>query len=269
MARVEAIPVNRQPDCDRIRLGRGRRKLLKDFAVEDQVAIPSLKSKTAMSVHFQRELEKLKQSLLSLCNSVLEQVDIAVTSLINRDAELAEKVEREDACIDRAEIDLEEECLKILALYQPVARDLRFIVCALKINNDLERIGDLAVNIAHKTLALCRCSELELPPVLPQMCSSVRQMLRDSVESLVRGDAILARSVLRRDAEVDEMKRVVRRWAEDCIRGNLELLSGALAIMAASRNLERIADHATNVAEDVIYAVEGEIVRHRGSDREG
>jgi phosphate transport system protein len=219
-----------------------------------------------MSAHFHRELGKLKDALLSLSTFVLEQVDTAVTSLMNRDAGLAQKVEREDARVDRAEIDLEEECLKILALYQPVASDLRLIVCALKMNNDLERIGDLAVNIAHKTLALCRFSELELPGVLSRMCSAVQSMLRDSVESLVHGNTALARDVLRRDAEVDAMKREVRRWAEECIRGNLELLSGALAIMAAARNLERIADHATNLAEDVIYAVEGEIVRHRAGD---
>ncbi|MCS7237676.1 MAG: phosphate signaling complex protein PhoU [Thermoguttaceae bacterium] len=222
-----------------------------------------------MTVHFQRELGKVKDSLLRLSNRALDQVDRAVRSFVERDSALAEQIIRDDKEIDHAEIELEEECLKILALYQPVARDLRFIVCALKMNNDLERIGDLAVNIARKTQTLCKKPPVELPGVLAEMCGAVQQMLRDSVDALVQGQSSLARSVLRRDAEVDEMKRSVRRWAEEVIRSDINLLGPALAIMAASRNLERIADHATNLAEDVIYLVEGEIVRHQAGDGEG
>lgn len=222
-----------------------------------------------MTVHFQRELLKVKDSLLSLSNRALDQVDRAVRSFVQRDATLAEQVIRDDRAIDQAEIELEEECLKILALYQPVARDLRFIVCALKMNNDLERIGDLAVNIARKTLTLCKKEPVELPGVITEMCTAVQQMLRDSVDALVQGQSAKARDVLRRDAEVDAMKRSVRRWAEELIRSDVERLGAALAIMAASRNLERIADHATNLAEDVIYLVEGEIVRHQAGDTDG
>lgn len=222
-----------------------------------------------MTVHFQRELLKVKDSLLSLSNRALDQVDRAVRSFVQRDATLAEQVIRDDRAIDQAEIELEEECLKILALYQPVARDLRFIVCALKMNNDLERIGDLAVNIARKTLTLCKKESVELPGVITEMCTAVQQMLRDSVDALVQGQSAKARDVLRRDAEVDAMKRSVRRWAEELIRSDVERLGAALAIMAASRNLERIADHATNLAEDVIYLVEGEIVRHQAGDTDG
>jgi phosphate transport system protein len=222
-----------------------------------------------MTVHFRRELNSLKSDLLRLCESALQQVDAAVRALTSRDEGLAREVCRRDVDIDRAEIELEEECLKILALYQPVASDLRFIVCALKMNNDLERIGDLAVNIARKALSLCQATAVELPSTLREMCQAVHEMLRDSVRSLVEGDSSLARSVLRRDAEVDRMKRDVRKWAEELIRRRVDDLSAALAIMAASRNLERIADHATNLAEDVVYMVEGGIVRHRGGEGDG
>ncbi len=216
-----------------------------------------------MSVHFQREMGKLKSRLVELCNRVLHQVDRAVQSLMERHRETAQQVLEDDRRIDIEEVEVEEECLKILALYQPVARDLRFIVCALKMNNDLERIGDLAVNIARKTLSLCKQDGVQLPNILPEMCMSVQQMLRDSAEALVKGDSELARSVLRRDAEVDKRKREVRQWAEELIRQDVGLLRSALAIMAAARNLERMADHATNICEDVIYLVEGAIVRHQ------
>lgn len=222
-----------------------------------------------MTVHFQREMERLKNRLMDLCNQVLEQVDQAVQSFMQLSRPVAEQVIEQDRRVDMQEIELEEECLKILALYQPVARDLRFIVCALKMNNDLERIGDLAVNIARKTLSLCKRNPGELPGVLSEMCSSVQKMLRDSLQALVQSDSALAKSVLRRDSDVDQMKRAVRRWAEDLIRRDVEQLTPALAIMAAGRNLERIADHATNLAEDVIYLVEGEIVRHHGAELDG
>ncbi len=215
-----------------------------------------------MTAHLKREMDQLKRSLFSLCGLVEEQVDAAVEALANRDADSARAVEEKDRQIDEFEIQVEEECLRILALYQPVAVDLRFIVCALKMNNDLERIGDLAVNIARKAVTLVRQEPIPLPPQLRTMGEECPKMLRNSVDALIRGDASLARDVLRRDAEVDSMKQQVRQWGEDTILRDPKRLTAVLAIMAASRNLERIADHATNIAEDVIYMIEGHIVRH-------
>ncbi len=215
-----------------------------------------------MSVHLQTEIERLKKSLLSLCAIVEEQVQLAVRSILDRDAALAGDVERRDRDIDQREVEVEEECLKILALHQPVAADLRFIVAALKINNDLERIGDLAVNLARKTMALCEQPAMEIPFDLAGMWQKVQVMLRDSLDAMVNQDSALANDVCARDDEVDAMKREIRLEVEEMIRCDPEQANGLLRLLAATRNLERIADHATNIAEDVIYMIEGDIVRH-------
>jgi phosphate transport system protein len=215
-----------------------------------------------MSVHLQREIEKLKRSLLSLCALIEEQVQIAVRALLDRNPEAAREVEDRDRQIDQREVDVEEECLKILALHQPVAVDLRLIVSALKMNNDLERIGDLAVNVAHKAITLSEHPPIEFPFDLAEMSEKTQAMLRDSLDALVNLDASLANNVCARDDEVDRMKRDIRLWAEDVLRVEPEKVSSLMALTAAARNLERIADHATNIAEDVIYMVDGHIARH-------
>jgi phosphate transport system protein len=219
-----------------------------------------------MSVHLQRAIELLKKRLLSLCAIVEEQVQIAVRSLLDRDEKMAREVQRRDEEIDRREVDVEEECLKILALHQPVAVDLRLIICALKMNNDLERIGDLAVNIANKAMTLSQHPPIEFPFDLAEMSDKAQIMLRDSLDSLVNLDDGLASDVCRRDDEIDRMKHDIRLWAEDILRVQPDKVAPLLALMAASRNLERIADHATNIAEDVIYMVHGNIVRHGTGD---
>ena len=157
---------------------------------------------------------------------------------------------------------MEEECLKTLALYQPVAIDLRLIVVVLKINNDLERIGDLAVNIARKAKRLATLPAIENPFDLAGMGEKTQAMLRDSIDALVNVDVALAGNVCGRDDEIDAMKREIRRTSEELIRREPEHVAAILNVMAASRNLERVADLATNIAEDVIYMVEGKIVRH-------
>jgi phosphate transport system protein len=215
-----------------------------------------------MSVHLQREIDRLKKSLLSLCALVEDQVQTAVHALLERDAQTARSVEQQDAEIDSREVDVEEDCLKILALHQPVAADLRFIVSALKINNDLERIGDLAVNIARKVKTLAAEPAVELPFDLAGMSEKTQLMLHDSLEALVNLDSRLADSVCAQDDEVDRMKHTIRHWAEDAIRTNVDRAPALLALLSATRNLERIADHATNIAEDVVYMVEGKIIRH-------
>jgi phosphate transport system protein len=215
-----------------------------------------------MSVHLQRAIDQLKKDLLSLCALVEEQTQVAVRALLSRDDELAHDAVYRDLEIDQREVEVEEECLKILALYQPVAADLRFIVAALKINNDLERIGDLAVNIAHKAITFACGPPMEIPFDLAGMWEKTQAMLRDSLDCLVNLDSALANAVCARDDEVDALKRAIRLKAEEMIRKNPERAPTLLTLVAASRNLERIADHASNIAEDVIYMVEGRIVRH-------
>lgn len=217
-----------------------------------------------MSVHLQRQIDRLKKDLLSLCASVEEQVQLAVQALVRRDRQTAEQVERRDAEIDHREVEIEEECLKTLALHQPVAGDLRFIVSALKMNNDLERIGDTAVNIARKAISLAAMPPMEMPFDLAGMSQRAQAMLRDSLDAMVNLDAKLAESVRARDDEVDRMKHDIRQKAEQMIRQDPSRVGALLNLLAASRNLERIADHATNIAEDVVYLIEGKIVRHQG-----
>lgn len=215
-----------------------------------------------MSVHLQREIELLKKRLFSLCALVEEQVDAAIQALAHRDAELACEVERRDAEVDRREVELEEECLKTLALHQPVAVDLRLVVSVLKINNDLERIGDLAANIASKAASLAAEPVGGMPFDLGGMWQKTRDLLSDSLNALVNQDATLAHSVRDRDQEIDRMKHEIRRSAEQLMQTHPGRIPSVLKLLAVSRSLERIADHATNVAEDAIYLVEGRIVRH-------
>ena len=215
-----------------------------------------------MSVHLQRAIDQLKKDLLALCALVEEQTQIAVQALLTRDEERAHEAICRDLEIDQREVEVEEECLKILALYQPVAADLRFIVAALKINNDLERIGDLAVNIAHKAITFAGGQPMEIPFDLAGMWDKTQAMLRDSLDCLVNLDSALANAVCVRDSEVDALKRAIRLKAEEMIRRNPERAPTLLTLVAVSRNLERVADHASNIAEDVIYMVEGRIVRH-------
>jgi phosphate transport system protein len=219
-----------------------------------------------MSVHMQREIDKVKKGLLALCAIVEDQVQSSVSALLNRDAKLAQSVEQRDEEIDRREVEIEEECLKILALHQPVAIDLRFIIAAMKINNDLERIGDLAVNIAHKAASFAAEPSIPIAFDIAGMSAKAQAMLRDSLDALVNMDAALAANVCRRDDEVDRIKKEIRVGAEDQIRIEPQNVRPLMRLLAVSRNLERIADCATNIAEDVIYMSEGRIIRHIKAD---
>ena len=168
-----------------------------------------------------------------------------------------------DAEVDRREINLEEECLKTLALHQPVAINLRQLIAALKINNDLERIGNMAVNIARKAAALAVEPAIEIPADFADMGEQTQAMLRKSLDALVQMDAVLARSVCACDDEVNQLKRNIRNQIEEQIRRDPERIGSMLRLLSISRNLERIADCAASIAEDVIYMVEGRIVRHQ------
>jgi phosphate transport system protein len=215
-----------------------------------------------MAVHLQNEIDTLKKDLLTLCAAVEQQVEKAVRALLDGDAKLAEEVEQGDQEIDQQEVEVEEDCLRLLVLYQPVAGDLRLVIAALKINNDLERIGDLAVNIAHKAVSLAQEPAVEIPFDLPGMWSKTRAMLRDSLDAMVRADPRLAKDVCERDDEVDRIKHDARVRIEELIHRDPAATHRLLRLLAASRNLERIADCATNIAEDVIYMVNGRIIRH-------
>jgi len=219
-----------------------------------------------MTVHMKREIGNLKNKLLSLCETVEHNLQEAVESITERDATLAHKVIDGDVDIDRMEVEVEEECLKILALYQPVAIDLRFIITALKINNDLERIGDLAVNLAERSEFLAGQGEIDIPVGLETMTEKTQSMLRKSLDALVNMDCRLAYEVCAADDEVDAINRQIFRIVQDKIRAQPEQTEALIHLLSASRHLERVADHATNIAEDVIYMMEGQIVRHKAED---
>ncbi|HOW69729.1 MAG TPA: phosphate signaling complex protein PhoU [Phycisphaerae bacterium] len=216
-----------------------------------------------MATHLQREVERLKNKIIALAATVEKTVQEAVAAVNTRDRDLARKIIEGDAAIDQTEVDIEEECLKLLALYQPVATDLRFIVAAMKINNDIERVGDLAVNIAERALCLC-----DQPPVrelfdFAQMNKKVLAMFRGSLDALMHQDAQRARQVRALDDEVDALNREMYDKIRAALHKSPDQMDSLLNYSSVSRLLERIADGATNIAEDVIYLVEGEIVRHK------
>ena len=219
-----------------------------------------------MTLHMQREIEKLKKLVLSLGADVEENVHKAVQSLQLHDRNLAEKIVASDAAVDKFEVYLEEECLKILALHQPVAIDLRFVIAVLKINNDLERIGDLAVNIAERAMYLSSQDPVDIPFDFVGMADKTKLMLKRSLDALVNMDTREAWEVCAMDDDVDAMNRRMYEQVQEGIRRNPEQMNSLIHYLSTSRHLERIADHATNIAEDVIYMVAGEIVRHKAED---
>lgn len=216
-----------------------------------------------MSIHLHRAIEELKGKILELSAIVEESVFKSLKAVQARDATLAKEVIEGDTKIDLMEVEVEEECLKILALHQPVATDLRFIVAILKINNDLERIGDLAVNIASRARALsgigtaARC-RIDFQGVEAR----VQQVLRKSLEALVNLDEDVAKWVCNADDEIDAINRSVHKQVIDAIRDHPTEVERLILLLSVSRNVERIGDHATNIAEDVLYMIRGEIVRH-------
>ena len=216
-----------------------------------------------MAKHFHKELEKLKKRILSLGAMAEDRVRMAIKAIDTRDAVIADKIIRTDYEIDEMEVEIEEECLKILALHQPVAVDLRFITAVIKINNDLERIADEAVNIARGVSYLSREKQTSYFDFdFSQMVEKTQAMLKSSLDAFVNMDTDLAVKVCIMDDEVDEINGEVHRMVKGAIRDNPEQGEHLINLLLISRHLERIADHATNIAEEVIYLIEGEIVRH-------
>jgi phosphate transport system protein len=216
-----------------------------------------------MTLHFEREIERLKRDLLSLSALVEETLGIAIKSLRDRDAKLARTVIDTDPEIDLREVDIEEECQKILALHQPVAHDLRFLIACLKINAELERVGDAAVNIAERVIFLVDQEPLDVPFDYVGMAKKAQLMLRKSLDALVNLNLRLAYQVIEADDEVDADNQQAYKAIEECILLKPPLTSSYTHMLGISRHIERIADHATNIAEDVVYLIEGTIIRHR------
>ncbi|MCA9750860.1 MAG: phosphate signaling complex protein PhoU [Gemmatimonadetes bacterium] len=221
-----------------------------------------------MLKHLQRDLEGLKREILAMGNLAEDATGRALEALLSSDVDSAAAVIDGDADLDRKEMEVEEECLKILALHQPVAADLRFIVAILKVNNDLERIGDLAANIAKRAITLASSRTVDLPPELRTMMEKVQRMVVRSLDSLVKMDAGIAREVLRADEGVDAIHKRMYQYLQDRMRDDPNRIPEYIQVLSISRHLERIADQSTNIAEDVIFTVEGELVRHGGWELE-
>jgi len=215
-----------------------------------------------MPRHLERELDNLSKEFLTTGAMVEDATNKAFLALTQRRTDIAQEIEQGDDAIDEKENHIEEECLKLLALYQPVATDLRFIITAMKVNNDLERIGDLAANIAERAKRLAELDPIPLPESLNKLVSNVQAMVRDSLNSLVNMDSQLARKVCELDDEVDDINRGMYTEMQDVMKKDPSMVERAISTLSVSLHLERIADLATNIAEDVIFLVEGEIVRH-------
>jgi phosphate transport system protein len=216
-----------------------------------------------MAEHLHRRLHELKQELLYVGSLVEEGLARSIHALLSRDDRMAQLVIEADREIDRMEVEVEHKCLDILALHQPVAHDLRFVVAVLKINNDLERIGDLAKNIAKRVIFLSRVPGIEAPCQFQEMSRIAQRMVKHSLDALVRADTALARQVLNDDDAVDSLRDEVSDAVRAQLRQHPEETEIWLKVGSVSRHLERLADMATHIAEEVIYMVDGNIVRHR------
>jgi phosphate transport system protein len=215
--------------------------------------------------HFSVELEELNQSLLQMGGLVEQSIRRAVQSVVEREKEVAKQVMRDEERINQMQLEIDAGTTRLLALNQPVAGDLRRLTAILKINTDLERMGDLAVNIGERAISLANRPKLQAMVDIPKMASLTESMLLRSLDAFVKGDADLATSVLLADNEVDDLRDVVYEEMVSLMQREPMLVPGAVDMMFVARNLERIADHSTNIAEDVIFLVKGEDVRHHHS----
>lgn len=218
-----------------------------------------------MMPHIHREIEDLKKRIVLEATMVEDNLRESIRALMTRDLELAEQIIEKDKAIDAEEVEFEEECLKILALYQPVAVDLRYIIAFLKVNNDLERIGDLAANIARGAASLAVKEELIIPADIPAMSEVVQKMLKKSIEALIDLDHKKAEKVTNMDDKVDAMHLAMYKIIGERIQQYPDQVESWMEILGTSRYLERIADHCTNICEDVEYMLSGQIIRHAGS----
>lgn len=215
-----------------------------------------------MSMHLQRDLESLAVNVLAQSSLVEEMIQKATAAIRRIRPELVSEIMDQEQLVDENEVRIEEDCLKILALHQPVARDLRRTATILKINNDLERMADLAVNIVERAQVLSRTAGFAVPEALDRMAQTTVAMVKRALDAFVRLDVDIAREVRLRDDDVDNLNRELIEEMQQVMRTEPDMIEAALSLFSASRHIERIADHATNIAEDVIYLVDGEIARH-------
>jgi phosphate transport system protein len=220
-----------------------------------------------MERHFEQDLEELKQRLLWMASLAERAVHQAVHSVLDADEALAMTVLEEEGAINEMQIEIDDRVMRLVALQAPMAVDLRFILAASRINNDLERIGDQGVNIAHSALRIVRHPQVKPYVDLPRMSELAEGMVRDSINALVRGDQVLAKSVLARDDQVDLLRDQMFRELLTYMMENSAVVFPAFELILVAKNIERIGDHATNIAEDVIYIVAGRDVRHPALDR--
>jgi phosphate transport system protein len=215
-----------------------------------------------MQRHFERELEGLKTSLIKMGSLAEQAIGLSIDALLKQDSQLAKSVIDSDGRINSLEIEIENAIVDLLALQQPVAIDLRLILAAAKINNDLERIGDHAVNIAESALAYCERRPEEPLLHLPRMAELTQKMLREALDSFIHNDPRMSKTVLSVDDHVDELNREMATEVIEVMRRDGSLIEGGLQVLRVSRNLERVADLATNIAEEVIFITEARIVKH-------
>jgi phosphate transport system protein len=215
-----------------------------------------------MQRHFHEELEALKQTLLAMGGLVEDQIRRVIRALLERDEALAQEVIERDRQVNTYDVEVDEQCVELLALHQPAAGDLRFITTAMKIVTDLERIGDQAVNIGQRVVELCREPQLKPYIDLPRMAELSQRMVKEALDAFVARDTALARQVCAEDAAVDALKEQIFRELLTFMMEDARTIPRAIRLILISRFLERVADHATNIAEMVIYMVEGKMVRH-------
>jgi len=217
--------------------------------------------------HFHEELGLVKIRLLTMSGEAEAALGLAVDALLGRDTDKAQHVIAGDKAIDRLEVEIDEQCISLLALQQPMARDLRMLMAAGKIANDLERVGDHAVNIAQSAVRLAKGRQITPEPEIVEMARLARLMLSDALEAFIRGDSTSARDVCRRDDKVDALHHSVFRILLTHMMEDPHVISYGMELFLVSRNLERIADLATNIAEDVVFLVEGKSIKHHSEDR--
>jgi phosphate transport system protein len=211
---------------------------------------------------FDEELKLLKEKLLDMASRAEEQIGLAVRGLKDRKQEMACEVLEKEEAVNRLDIEIDDMAMRLLALRQPMATDLRFITSAMKIGSDLERIGDLAVNIAERTLELLKSPQLKPLIDIPRMAEMAQEMVRDALNAFVNGDADLAKNVCQRDDQVDQLNNQIFRELLTFMMADATTIPRAVDLILVGRHLERIADHATNIGEDVIYMVRGKTIKH-------
>ena len=216
-----------------------------------------------METHFEQEIGNLKERLLAMASHAEAAVNRAVQALVNRDHDLALQVKQDDAILDRFEIEIDEMAIALLAK-APLASDLRLVTVAMKLSQNLERVGDEAAKVAKRARDLCQEPPLKLSPDLPRMAGLALGMLKQSLDAFVNRDPAAARAVIPRDKDVDSLNKDIQHQLVSLMKADPEAIPRCLHLITAAKSLERIADHATNLAEDVVYLCEAQDIRHTG-----